>query len=1166
MEKFLNYNLICLNEKKREIYDNNNEYYYRDKISYVQKNQYNPSQNVLNKVLLSDNTVKFLIIASLQNNLLDVLRYFNNNVGLEKNIATKIYFRGNLIFNKNIEHKLNNCFKKYPQLDKFLNFIFSSDDNYFGNLMSDSYIKTDIVFNIDSFKLKQDKINSILAINSFFDWQKFNVNNNNIYNYCNVISNNIVRLNIHEHMNKKKYILEAINNSLLLYKHYEKINDTKNLENIKNNMKKLVFNFYPEHENIDLFDKEYIEYLKKNINFLILLHDYVVIVVKLGFISNNVNNNNKKIYLNELLNNIKKSSLNSKPLIQQINTILESIITKYNTIDNITHFVKDEILINIQKYNHILNDLNTLQKIREKMNNLIKSCANILFTIKNNSSHTNIININLELLYSHINLINNELISFNIAIKTLNVDLVSLKQYLDKNNKTYLEIFNLYFNNHEIIYSSYKSIIDDLLKFKSLSNNEKYVNFDKINLYYNSFKSVIDNYESDYAVFRDKINAELSPLFVLLKESKQINYNDSILKLKYIENILTETTIFNDDLFINNVTTKINDLVENGEKIPNDITNIKTNINKDTNNDADSDATDKIKTTVNKTAVIETINDNRSISNDDNRSISNDDNRSISNDDIINTTSSRHSLYISNKTIYTIVEDIKNYMISENITNENVISKLNNVYNISDKDNNIINNVLLFLYKILLIFYYQIFNVKLSKIIYTEKKGSIIGILNKPCQNDDFSDNLLFENYDDIKYILDIYAQKYNDGPSLFYSLISSDVFDNKNITYYNDVFLNIYLDNLDVISNVFKDTNKNQYRHMLLKIPITYNISIENLFKSDIINNSKAIYVHLILILLFENNDILLRDSNSYINIINEKNNITYKENMLKLPYLVYPNKFLIDNINTDENTRSKINLSNNLIIDNSKYNNNKWYLTIDSYESLYKIIKTKIKHENETFILPGNIWNIPVTKQFIFKSNHPNFNDLSIDGYNYEYLLFIEYPNKLFKHVEYPWLKKNYLLKTKQFGLLILTYLISYFDDNMNFSDKILIMKNNITGLLKFVDNINKLCLNKKSLINDFERLNKPKYEATIVDLITYLLINLVTKSFTDNKSSALGDSIVYDELISYMSFFKTIIDNVIDIFYQSQKIIIASKNETIHSGQLSIGKKYRLFKTTK
>lgn len=1099
MEKFQNSNLkqlvVEFPQVLRILSHNDKEI-----SGYIKKYniEYNQNQFYINETLLSDNKIIFMLVASLQSNLSGILQYYKDNLILgSKKIKFKICLKGNLIFNKNIESKLNICIEKYPTLQNILNL--TNDSGYFGNLMLNSYIKSDIILDIDEYESNIDKKNVTAAINTFFDWQKISLNNNLIFNYDNILI--CKQYNADIFFKNKKNILEAIYNSQMLYKFCNKTNDEFTHE-LKKNIEVLANDYFIAYDGFELLNHDFIGFLKNSNNILMQLYNYVMMVVKLCFIVNNINNNNKFLYLKNILSDLKKSDLSNYLLIKNINIIFENIINKYNNYEDITPFINDNILMQIQKHNDVLASANIIEKIKTKKIDLLKSCQDVLNIIKNNSPNDTSVNKNFKLFFSHINLLSENYVSLDNMIK-------SLYKILNNDDEKILKNYSEKYTNLKLLHSKYKLNLDKLLNLKTLSDEEKYKNIDKITEYIHDYSISL----SDKSSFLNDIYVNnVQPLFIKLKETKQINLNDSILKLKYIENILTKLKNIdvdntNTNNFIDNMIIEINNIIEN------------KNMNA---------ATDE--------KILKA-----------------------------NTTSDRQKNYISNVVIYNIANKIKTNIIGEKYIN--IVSQLKNIINISVEDNNTINNILIFLFKVFLILYHQTFNAKLSKIIYNEKEGNILNVFND--SNDNFTN--IIPNY--LKNIENIFKKFAVNIYELFYHFINLDIFDKTNVDKYEkyviDKFFRKYVDSFDEVLQCLNIDYTNIYYNKLLHIPITYNITIDNLLKSDIINNSRAIYVHLIFNYLLLNQQLFSDDSSSYTGVIYK--NAPSSKYWFNNQYLNHPHEKLA---NLEHINKSDVKLSNMLIFYEKKYNKSKWYLTIEHAFNYSRIIKTNIKTTDESFLLPGQKYDFSTTKYFEFKSVHYNFNDINIEGYNFEYLLFIEFPNKLFKHVKYPWLKKNYILKTKQYGLLILVYLISYFDDAKNLPDIVSKIEKHINDLRLFVNDI---CdIDKKYTYEDAVKIKKTKYNVNIFDMIIFILTDLIIRSFDDENYKNNGkntlkpnvslvqdvkileNSLVYEELSNYMSFFKTMINNVVDLFNESKKIILSSGKNISY-----VHKKYKLLK---
>ena len=404
------------------------------------------------------------------------------------------------------------------------------------------------------------------------------------------IINTYLLLQLKLNKNTIKYLykkIENIDNSIIIIKYYEKIEELENKLNLIKNKLNLTYYIEKDIRNyyIELFDKNYLylpvsvlnifitslKFISKDenlLNFIFKLNDWIPTNMRCIFLSKIL----KIFSKNEYINKIK----NFNPKIKQLIIDLNSLYYKYIQEKN------EEFLIDIINVNRFINLLINKNKNSSDISNcdkifLISVEINIikfLISIKNknhNSAINNDIDICIDIIYNIL------MLDFSIINSYLCYFVpLQLIEMIDYTNKNIINIIYIFFNNNKFTLAYLGSVLEiDIIQKLKLKISIKYIDY--ILYYKNIFEKMSNHDEAS-----DLIDPLISSI-IIIPYYVPLNSLDDFNRKVIVDKYIIETYLWenNQNPFNKNSLT-ISELnnYNNNKNIFNDITNIKNILKK----------------------------------------------------------------------------------------------------------------------------------------------------------------------------------------------------------------------------------------------------------------------------------------------------------------------------------------------------------------------------------------------------------------------------------------------------------------------------------------------------------------------------------------------------------------------------------------------------------
>ena len=514
---------------------------------------------------------------------------------------------------------------------------------------------------------KNQYINDILEIKNEIIKNK----QNSEENYLNIDQK---ILNINDNLNFQENKLNNLQSEFLQINHMGKKNEElflKNeLENIKNRLDAL-------DDNNDKYLKEIVENIERKIE------------NKLEIMNQNINflkEDNKNIKRDLSQNIIKLDIINSEN--NKKNEKFNEINSEFNDISNQINNMK----INNNKIMNLINDLEIgnndcqqkIKNLNDKINSINENIESINYEFKNQKENINLNKKYLSELENNLNMFENEKSSINNKLIELNIKLENQEQFFSKNNNNMNNVQN---ENNNLLYKDISAQITKTKKILDEMREKSDKEIGEIKNTMNQFELVLKN--NPFLTMN-----ETERISILFKK-EQVKFNETFrqqLKLlnEEVKNLKSISQFDKTNLEIINKNfkkhTKDIDMLEQSLKSWTQIAQVLTK------------NYDKIKK--------DKFNDDKSSNNNFNNNIIFEDNLNKIQKYINNNKSDVYNLQlnikeINEKTIpqiYKYIDDQLKIKPTGNAINENIIStknnfgKINNNFNLANKEDNIIKN------------------------------------------------------------------------------------------------------------------------------------------------------------------------------------------------------------------------------------------------------------------------------------------------------------------------------------------------------------------------------------------------------------------------------------------------------------------------------------------
>lgn len=514
---------------------------------------------------------------------------------------------------------------------------------------------------------KNQYINDILEIKNEIIKNK----QNSEENYLNIDQK---ILNINDNLNFQENKLNNLQSEFLQINHMGKKNEElflKNeLENIKNRLDVL-------DDNNDKYLKEIVENIERKIE------------NKLEIMNQNINflkEDNKNIKRDLSQNIIKLDIINSEN--NKKNEKFNEINSEFNDISNQINNMK----INNNKIMNLINDLEIgnndcqqkIKNLNDKINSINENIESINYEFKNQKENINLNKKYLSELENNLNMFENEKSSINNKLIELNIKLENQEQFFSKNNNNMNNVQN---ENNNLLYKDISAQITKTKKILDEMREKSDKEIGEIKNTMNQFELILKN--NPFLTMN-----ETERISILFKK-EQVKFNETFrqqLKLlnEEVKNLKSISQFDKTNLEIINKNfkkhTKDIDMLEQSLKSWTQIAQVLTK------------NYDKIKK--------DKFNDDKSSNNNFNNNIIFEDNLNKIQKYINNNKSDVYNLQlnikeINEKTIpqiYKYIDDQLKIKPTGNAINENIIStknnfgKINNNFNLANKEDNIIKN------------------------------------------------------------------------------------------------------------------------------------------------------------------------------------------------------------------------------------------------------------------------------------------------------------------------------------------------------------------------------------------------------------------------------------------------------------------------------------------